>query len=41
VQKKIRVALDWALDLVFSKDLVQVPTLRSPTLSEAEAEESR
>ena len=41
VQKKIRVALDWALDLVFSKDLVQVPTLRSPTLSEAEVEESR
>jgi len=40
-QKKIRVALDWALDLFFSKDLVQVPTLRSPTLSEAEGEEPR
>jgi len=41
VQKKIRVALDWALDLVFSKDLVQLPTLRSPVMSETEAEESR
>jgi len=41
VQKKIRVALDWALDLVFSKDLVQLPTLRSPAMSEAEAEETR
>jgi NADH dehydrogenase len=41
VQKKIRVALDWALDLVFSKDLVQLPTLRSPAMSEAEAEEPR
>jgi NADH dehydrogenase len=41
VQKRLRVALDWALDLVFSKDLVQLPTLRSPTLSEGEAEESR
>jgi NADH dehydrogenase len=37
-QKKLRVALDWMLDLVFSKDLVQLPTLRSPTLSEGEAE---
>ena len=41
VQKKIRVALDWALDLVFSKDLVQLPTVRSPAMSETEAEESR
>jgi len=35
LQKKARIALDWTLDLIFSKDLVQVPTLRSPTLSEA------
>jgi NADH dehydrogenase len=41
LQKKIRVALDWTLDLVFSKDLVQLPTLRSPTLSEHEGEEAR
>jgi NADH dehydrogenase len=41
VQKKLRVALDWTLDLFFSKDLGQLPTLRSPTLSEGEAEEPR
>jgi NADH dehydrogenase len=35
-QKKARVALDWILDLIFSKDLVQLPTLRSPTMSETE-----
>jgi NADH dehydrogenase len=29
VEKKIRVALDWTLDLVFSKDLVQLQTPRS------------
>jgi NADH dehydrogenase len=32
-QKKVRVALDWILDSVFSKDIVQLPTLRSPTMS--------
>jgi NADH:quinone reductase (non-electrogenic) len=36
LQKKIRVALDWALDLIFSKDLVELPTLREITISEAE-----
>ncbi len=36
VQKKVRVALDWTLDLIFSKDLVQLPTLRSRTMSEME-----
>jgi NADH:quinone reductase (non-electrogenic) len=36
LQKKVRVALDWMLDLVFSKDIVQLPTLRSPTMSEVE-----
>ena len=36
LQKKIRVALDWTLDLIFSKDLVQLPTFRSATISEAE-----
>ncbi len=34
LQKKVRVALDWTLDLVFSKDIVQLPTLPSPTMSE-------
>jgi NADH dehydrogenase len=32
-EKKLRVALDWTLDLLFSKDLVQFNTFRSPTLS--------
>jgi hypothetical protein len=36
LQKKVRVALDWTLNLIFSKDLVQLPTLRAPTMSEAE-----
>jgi hypothetical protein len=33
---KVRVALDWTLNLIFSKDLVEVPTLRATTISEAE-----
>jgi NADH:quinone reductase (non-electrogenic) len=37
LQKKIRVALDWTLDLIFSKDLVELPTVRETTISEAEA----
>jgi NADH dehydrogenase len=36
LQKKVRVALDWTLDVIFSKDLVQLPTLRSSTMSETE-----
>ncbi len=32
-EKKLRVALDWTLDLLFSKDLVQFNTFRSPTMS--------
>jgi NADH dehydrogenase len=35
-EKKLRVALDWTLDLLFSKDLVQFITLRAPTMSRAE-----
>jgi hypothetical protein len=41
-EKKVRVALDWTLDLFFSKDLVHFMILRSPTVSHyehAEAEE--
>lgn len=37
-EKKLRVALDWTLDLLFSKDLVQFLTLRSPTVSHVEIE---
>jgi NADH dehydrogenase len=35
-EKKVRVALDWTLDLFFSKDLVHFMILRSPTVSRAE-----
>jgi NADH dehydrogenase len=35
-QKKVRVALDWTLDLFFSKDIVQLPTLQRATMSEAD-----
>jgi NADH dehydrogenase len=41
MEKKLRVALDWTLDLLFSKDLVQFLTARAPTLSHAEEPESR
>jgi len=36
IQKKVRVALDWPLDLYFSKDIVQLLTSRSPTVSGSE-----
>jgi len=35
-EKKCRVALDWLLDLIFSKDIVQFQTLRAQTVSHAE-----
>jgi len=38
-EKKLRVALDWTLDLVFSKDLVQFLTFRAPSVSEEEGAE--
>ena len=37
--KKLRVALDWTLDLLFSKDLVQFMTFHAPTVSHAEADD--
>jgi NADH dehydrogenase len=40
-EKKIRVALDWTLDLLFTKDLVQFLTLRSPAMSQSKEEEKR
>jgi NADH dehydrogenase len=39
-EKKVRVALDWTLDLLFTKDLVQFTTGRAGTISHEE-EESR
>jgi NADH:ubiquinone reductase (H+-translocating) len=35
-QKKVRVSIDWMLDLIFSKDIVQLPILRAPTVSVVE-----
>jgi len=35
LEKKLRVTLDWTLDLVFSKDLVQFMPLRSPAVQAA------
>jgi NADH dehydrogenase len=35
-QKKVRVLIDWTLDMFFSKDIVQIPTLRGSTMSEPE-----
>jgi NADH:ubiquinone reductase (H+-translocating) len=37
MEKKVRVALDWTLDLVFSKDLVQFGTWRAPAISQRES----
>ena len=37
LEKKVRVALDWTLDLVFSKDLVQFMPLRPPPTRKADA----
>jgi NADH:ubiquinone reductase (H+-translocating) len=38
-EKKLRVALDWTLDLLFSKDIVQFMTFHAPTISYAETDE--
>jgi len=40
LEKKLRVALDWALDLLFTKDLVHFMILRSTGVSRQEALES-
>jgi len=39
LEKKVRVALDWTLDLLFAKDLVHFMILRSPTVSRQEEPE--
>jgi NADH dehydrogenase len=35
-QNKVRVAIDWMLDQIFSKSIVQLPTLQAPTISRPE-----
>jgi NADH dehydrogenase len=39
-EKKLRVAFDWTLDLIFSKDLVQFLDIRAPMISHPEADPS-
>ena len=33
LEKKLRVAFDWTLDLIFSKDLVQFMEIHAPMMS--------
>src|SRR5215467_4912363 len=40
-EKKLRVALDWTLDLIFSKDLVQFLDIRAPKVSRREGQPSQ
>lgn len=35
-EKKLRVAMDWTLDLFFAKDMVQFTTTKAPTMSQAD-----
>jgi NADH dehydrogenase len=39
-EKKLRVAFDWTLDLIFSKDLVQFLDIRAPMISRPESDAS-
>jgi NADH dehydrogenase len=41
LEKKMRVAIDWTLDLVFAKDFVQFLTARGQTVSSGAAEPRR
>jgi NADH dehydrogenase len=36
LEKKLRVAISWTLDVLFPKDLVQFQTIRSPAISSDE-----
>jgi NADH:ubiquinone reductase (H+-translocating) len=38
LEKKLRVALQWTLDIVFSKDIVQFATRHAPTISKADGD---
>jgi NADH dehydrogenase len=39
LEKKLRVMVDWTLDLLFTKDLVQFLTLRAPAVSHVDDSE--
>jgi NADH dehydrogenase len=38
IEKKVRVAIDWTLDLLFAKDFVQFLTVRAPVMSMGQPE---
>jgi NADH dehydrogenase len=38
LQNKVRVAIDWTLDQIFSKNIVQLPTLQAPTISDSDGQ---
>jgi NADH dehydrogenase len=40
-EKKLRVAFDWTLDLIFSKDIVQFLDVRAPMISRPETDPSK
>jgi NADH dehydrogenase len=40
LQNKVRVAIDWTLDQIFSKNIVQLPTLQAPTMSESDGQDA-
>ncbi|MEX1243163.1 MAG: hypothetical protein WEB59_03140 [Thermoanaerobaculia bacterium] len=39
LEKKLRVALDWTWDLIFSKDLVKFQTVKGATISQPQEAE--
>ena len=41
LEKKLRVAFDWSLDILFSKDLIHFMILRAPTMSRQEIESDK
>jgi hypothetical protein len=40
-EEKLRVALDWTLDLIFSKDVVRFLDVRAPMVSRPEGDPSQ
>jgi hypothetical protein len=40
MEKRVRVALEWTLDLIFAKDLVQFQQIKGPYISKKETAEN-
>src|SRR4029078_6779598 len=38
LQNKVRVAIDWTLDQIFSKNIVQLPILQAPTICDSDGQ---